>query len=96
MNILFGEVTGEYLKHCIDNDSEMFELNGRYYDYSLEMQEEYFHLVDTIGRSVPIDVTQVEELFYAVKLAKNYAKALTKHMYVPDLVSSDETLVVCD
>lgn len=96
MNILFGEVTGEYLNSCLDNESKMFEMNGRYYDYCIEMNPECFVIHDTIGRKVPIDITQFEELYRAAKIAKNYSKALSKYMHVSDLVSDSETLVVCD
>ena len=95
MNILFGEVTGEYLDECLDNESKLFELDGRYYDYNIQMNEDCFTIEDAIGRSVPIGVEEFEEFYQAVKLARIYAKALTKHARVVDLVNDVETLV-CD
>lgn len=96
MNILFGEVTGEYLDNCIATGSNMFEKDGKYFDFNLEMDVDTFTLSDTMGRILPIGVGEFEELYQAVKIAKNYAKALVRYQNVSDLVSDDETLVLCD
>ena len=91
----FGEVTGDYLEDCLDNESKVLEFDGKYYDFNIQMNEGCFTIEDAIGRSVPIGVEEFEEFYQAVKLARIYAKALAKYAHVVDLVNDAETLV-CD
>lgn len=93
MNILFGEVTGEYLDSCLDDGSKMFENDGKYYDFAINLSEDTFTVYDAIGRVLPIGVHEFEEFYQAVKLARIYAKALSKRAHIVDLVNDDETLV---
>jgi len=96
MNILFGEVTGEYLESCLELGSPLFRVENKYFDFSVDMCSSHFSISDTLGRYVPIGVEEFEEFYQAVKLARGYAKAMAKAQYVSDLVDSDETLFVCD
>lgn len=96
MNILFGEVTGEYLESCLVSGSNLFEVENKYFDFSIDTCSSHFSVRDTLGRCVPIGVEEFEEFYQAVKLARGYAKAMAKAQYVSDLVDSDETLYACD
>ena len=96
MNILFGEVSGECLNICIEDGAHLFEHEGRYYDFSIDMSEDCFRICDTIGRMVPIGVHEFEDFYQAVKFARIYAKALNKRAHVIDLVEDDETIALCN
>ena len=93
MNILFGEVTGKYLESVLNTGSKVLEHDGQYFDFGIEMTEETFKVYDTIGRAIPIGVEKFEEFYQAVKLARNYARALCKRAHIVDLVEDDEVLV---
>ena len=93
MYILFGEVTGEYLNDVLDNDEKVLEHNGTFYDFGIEMQEETFKFFDAIGRYIPVGVEEIEEMYQAVKLARNYAKALVKRQNIVSLIEDNEVLV---
>lgn len=94
MKILFGEVSGEYLESCLDDGSKMFECDGKYFDYCLEMNEECFVISDAIGRHMPIGVPEFKSAFKAMKIASNYARAINKYQGAVELVNDDEILYI--
>lgn len=95
MKILFGEVTGSYLDSLLEDASTMYEQDGSYFDFELEMNPECFTIRDTCGRSIPIGIAEFADFIKAVKIANNYAKALNKHAVAVEAVMDDEVLTIC-
>ena len=94
MKILFGQIEGEYLEDNIANGSNMFECDGKYFDFVLDINEDSVHISDTMGRYVPIGIHEFASFAKAVKIANNYTKALVKYSSVVDQVNDDEILYV--
>ena len=95
MDILFGEVTGDYLKSCLEDDSKLFENHGKYFDFVLEIKDDTFTIRDTLGRYVPIGAGEFEGLYRAVKTARKAAKAIANYEEVSDLIADTHTIALC-
>lgn len=96
INILFGEVTGDYLKETLDNESPILVCDGQYFDFGVNISEETVNIFDALGRHIPIGIDEFDSMLKALKVARPYVKALLKAETINSIMEDGETLVICD
>jgi hypothetical protein len=66
MKIYFGQITGEHLESRVKDNIAMFMHEGRAYEYALDINSEYITITDTIGRTIPFDLSDIGSLCTAL------------------------------
>lgn len=80
-HIYFGPVSED-----VANEFETFEINGVNYDFHMEINVEdgFVRFSDSIGRMVPIDITELDSAIAALQLAKDIFNAKEIEAFVVD------------
>lgn len=80
-HIYFGPVSED-----VADEFETFEVNGVNYDFHMEVNVEdgFVRISDAIGRMVPVDITEIESMLGALRLAKDLMEAPDVKAFVVD------------
>lgn len=78
-HIYFGPVSEDVADEfeTFEVEFETFEVGGVNYDFHMEVnvEDQFVRISDAIGRMIPVDITQIESMLGALRLAKDLMEA---------------------
>lgn len=74
MNIYFGRVPQDILNDTDPSDWIKCPMNDELYEFVLEVDQDDVHITDSVGRSVPVNVDHLEDLYNALIIAHSSLK----------------------
>lgn len=93
MKIYFGQLTGTYLEDSVAEGSPMFTHEGKCYDFCIETDGETIRIKDAMGRMVPFDITDLNNLANAVETMYDISNDVKAYEEIVEKYYKDDHII---